>query len=196
VQHSVTTLLTQWRAGNNDAETALLNTVYPVIKAIAFKQLRQAGNFTLRPTELANDAFMQMRQQANLSVENSGHFYAIAARMIRYLIVDHIRERTAQKRGGNVEFIDLELAREQGSGDPLEKFDWLGLDTALGALEKIEPEHATLIELRYFMGMSIEQASETMSVSTATAGRMWRFARAFLAERLGAPSQAVPAAAP
>jgi RNA polymerase sigma factor (TIGR02999 family) len=189
----ITQLLHDWRSGVHGAEAQLLKLVYPAMKEIAGRQLRQANQFTLRPTELANDVCMQMRDGAGLDAANTKHFYALAARMIRFLIVDHIRANQAQKRGAEVTFVELEFAVGESDGmDPSAKLDWLALDAALVELEVEQKRYATLVELRYFMGMSIRQAADAMEVSTATAERIWRYARAFLADRLGGSANVLP----
>ena len=191
----ITQLINDWRTGTEGAEEKLLKMVYPAMKEIAGRQLRQAKQFTLRPTELANDVLMQMREGAGLDAESTKHFYALAARMIRFLIVDHIRANQAQKRGSDVVFVELEFAEsEAGNDNPADKLDWLALDAALVELEQEQKRYATLVELRYFMGMSTRQAADAMEVSTATADRIWRYARAFLADRLGAHPQKSDAA--
>lgn len=181
----ITQLIKDWRTGAEGAETQLLKMVYPAMKEIAGRQLRQAKQFTLRPTELANDVFMQMRKSFGQDTENSMQFYALAAHMIRCIIVDHIREVKAQKRGSEFEIVTLEFARQETVEDAVELTDWLALDSALTSLAEEDRRHATLVELRYFMGMSIKEAAEVMEISTATADRIWRYARAFLAKKLG-----------
>jgi len=184
----ITQLMQDWRSGAEGAETQLLKMVYPAMKEIAGRQLRQAKQFTLRPTELANDAFMQMRKTFGQDTENSKQFYALAAHMIRCLIIDHIREVHAQKRGAEFEIVTLEFASTVIVDNAIEHTDWLALDSALTSLADEDRRHATLVELRYFMGMSIKESAEVMEISTSTADRIWRYARAFLAKRLGAPT--------
>ena len=182
----ITQLMQDWRAGAEGAEAQLLKMVYPAMKEIAGRQLRQAKQFTLRPTELANDVFMQMRKSFGQDTENTTQFYALAAHMIRCVIVDHIREVQAQKRGSEFEIVTLEFASAQTVENVVERSDWLALDSALNSLAAEDRRHATLVELRYFMGMSIKESAEVMEISTATADRIWRYARAFLAKKLGA----------
>lgn len=182
----ITQLIQDWRAGSDGAEAQLLKMVYPAMKQIAGRQLRQAKQFTLRPTELANDVFMQMRKSYGRDTENSTQFYALAAHMIRCFIVDHVRQSLAQKRGSAFEIVSLEFASTAIAEDAVETSDWLALDGALNALAKEDRRHATLVELRYFMGMSIKESAEVMEISTATADRIWRFARVFLAKQLSA----------
>ena len=182
----ITQLIHDWRAGSEGAEAQLLKMVYPAMKEIAGRQLRQAKQFTLRPTELANDVFMQMRKSFGQDTENSTQFYALAAHMIRCIIVDHIREVQALKRGSEFEIVTLEFASTETVENAVERTDWLALDSALNSLAIEDRRHATLVELRYFMGMSIKESAEVMEISTATADRIWRYARAFLAKKLGA----------
>ncbi len=184
----ITQLISDWRSGADGAEEKLLKMVYPAMKEIAGRQLRQAKQFTLRPTELANDVFMQMRKTFGQDTENSTQFYALAAHMIRCFIVDHIRAVQAQKRGSEFEIVTLEFASTQTAEPNIERTDWLALDNALNSLAGEDRRHATLVELRYFMGMSIKESAEVMEISTATADRIWRYARAFLAKKLGAIS--------
>ena len=129
---------------------------------------------------------MQMRKSYGRDTENSTQFYALAAHMIRCFIVDHVRQSLAQKRGSAFEIVSLEFASTAIAEDAVETSDWLALDGALNALAKEDRRHATLVELRYFMGMSIKESAEVMEISTATADRIWRFARVFLAKQLSA----------
>ena len=184
----ITQLMQEWRSGVVDAETQLLKMVYPAMKEIASRQLRQAKQFTLRPTELANDVFMQMRKTFGQDTANSKQFYALAAHMIRCIIVDHIRAVQAQKRGAEFGLVTLEFASAEVVDNGIEPTDWLALDRALISLADEDRRHATLVELRYFMGMSIKESAEVMEISTATADRIWRYARAFLAKKLAAPT--------
>lgn len=181
----ITQLMKDWRTGAEGAEAQLLKMVYPAMKEIAGRQLRHAKQFTLRPTELANDVFMQMRKNFGQDTQNSTQFYALAAHMIRCIIVDHIREVQAQKRGWQFEIVTLEFAGAETVENAVERTDWLALDSALNSLAVEDRRHATLVELRYFMGMSIKESADVMEISTATADRIWRYARAFLAKKLG-----------
>jgi RNA polymerase sigma factor (TIGR02999 family) len=108
--------------------------------------------------------------------------------VLRNLIIDRVREASAQKRGGDFDRVDVaELEQLPALAERGNEVDWLALDTALQRLEQDEPRHARLVELRYFLGMNIEQAAAELGVSVATANRMWRFARAFLARHCDPP---------
>jgi len=159
-----------------------MQTIYPILRALAQEQLRGSSRITLQATELANEAFIKLRAGGAYHVESKQHFMGFMAHTLRSLIVDHIRERRRLKRGGDVRFVHLEdIAVAKGSGAEV---DWIALDSALVALELQEPSYARLVELRYFLGYDIAQSAAQLGVSMATANRMWRFSRAFLSERM------------
>lgn len=180
---NLTKLITEWQAGEKAAEGELLKLVYPAMRAIASKQLRFQQQWTLRPTELANDVFMKLRSEVDVEFSDSIQLYGLVARMIRFEIVDHIRQRSSKKRGSDFSFVNLEHAAGLSSPQ-MQNPDWLALDHALTQLESENQRHAALVELRYFMGLSIKETAAVMQISTATADRMWSFARAFLADRM------------
>ena len=157
-----------------------MQTIYPILRALAQEQLRGSSRITLQATELANEAFIKLRAGGAYHVESKQHFMGFVAHTLRSLIVDHIRERRRLKRGGDVRFVHFEdIAVEKGA-----EVDWIALDSALVALELQEPSYARLVELRYFLGYDIAQSAAQLGVSMATANRMWRFSRAFLSERM------------
>jgi RNA polymerase sigma factor (TIGR02999 family) len=181
----ITKLIRDWREGDAKAGDALLRDIYPVFRAIALKQLRASGNHTLRPTELANDALMQLRDQSGLVIEDRHHFYAIAARAIRFCVIDHQRQRGRAKRGGGLMIESMENLTGEAA-ETRELFPWMDLERALQKLDEAEPAHVRFVELRFFMGMNLEEASDSLGISRASGVRMWRFARAFLMDYLGA----------
>lgn len=184
-ESSVTALLQAWKSGEAGAESALMAALYPVLREIARGQLsRFPGVRTLQPTELVHEAYERLRRQQQVDWENRSHFQAMAATAIRSILVDHLRQKSSQKRGGDAARIDLDAQLQQlesGQPDPL---DWLQLDSALRALSAINADCARVVEMRVFGGLSIEEMTEVMGSSTATVGRQWRFARAWLAEHL------------
>jgi RNA polymerase sigma factor (TIGR02999 family) len=181
---NVTKLIADWQSGSKACESELLKLVYPVMRAIAGNQLRHQRQWTLRPTELANDVYMKLRSDIDSEIKNSAQLYSLVARMIRFEIVDHIRRRLAQKRGSEIEFVKLEFVNETSCETQVVNPNWIALDCALKQLELDDPRHATLVELRYFMGLSIKESAELMQISTATADRMWAYSRAFLANQM------------
>lgn len=189
----LTRLISQWRQGDAAAEAALFRDVYPILREMASGQLRKSSQWTLRPTELANDVLMALRAgeaESSHTYNNSAQLFALAARMIRCMVVDHIREASAKKRGSEIEWVAFEFAANEAVHEDGRQLDWLALDEALKALEREDARHATLVELRYFLGHSIHEAAAAMAISTATAERMWRYARAFLAAQVNGSAPA------
>ena len=178
----LTQSIARWNAGDLSVEPELMQTIYPILRALAQEQLRGSSRITLQATELANEAFIKLRAGGAYHVESKQHFMGFMAHTLRSLIVDHIRERRRLKRGGDVRFVHLEdIAVAKGNSAEV---DWIALDSALVALELQEPSYARLVELRYFLGYDIAQSAAQLGVSMATANRMWRFSRAFLSERM------------
>jgi RNA polymerase sigma factor (TIGR02999 family) len=188
----ITLLLERWRSGDVGAEAALIERVYPVLRALSQQRLARGGQITLVATELAHEAYLKLKDQRSDGFQNRGHFFAIAAHVIRRLIVDHLRERGAQKRGGDAMFVTLDAAA--GVAAPAQDaIDALDFDRMLTRLERIDARAAKLVELRFFTGLSIEEAAESAGVSPATAKRSWQFARAWLRDQIDNPSPSAPA---
>lgn len=181
---SVTTSLRRWMAGDRSVEPELLATVYPWLRAVAQQQLNGGGRITLQATELAHEAFLRLREESRVAVEDRQHFLGFAARVMRNLIVDHVRERAASKRGGDIVIVGIDQIPELPSMGPDRMIDWMAIDQALRELERESPVHARLAELRYFLGMTIEQCAEELGLTVPVIQHRWRFARAFLAVRL------------
>ncbi|MEM6938003.1 MAG: ECF-type sigma factor [Pseudomonadota bacterium] len=178
----LTGMLQNWRADSPQQRDQLMARLYPELKKIAARALGgQPPHATLESTDLVNEAWLKLSSQRNASWRNRSHFYAIAARIIRRIVVDHTRKRLSEKRGGRAQRLDLEdvaLAAPGGFGN------WLELDEALGRLQEINEAAAKVVELRYLAGLSIEDTAAVLGVGTATVGRHWRFARAWLRTRL------------
>ncbi len=185
-QTEVTSLLGRLKAGDRSVETELINAIYPVLREIARAQVgRHAGVFTLQATELANEAYAKLFFQQRTDWKNRDHFFAIAARVIRRLIIDYARQRGARKRGGTTLFITLTTLSEAQSPMLDDSLDWLTVDAALTALADFDADCARIVELKFFSGLTNERIAEVEGSSTATVGRQWRFARAWLGRRLG-----------
>jgi RNA polymerase sigma-70 factor, ECF subfamily len=160
-------------------------TLYPLLRAIAQKQLNGVGPVTMQATEFANEAFIRIRQTPSGEFTNQKEFMGFVARVLRNLIVDHLRLRNTNRRGGSQARVGIaELNRLAADSDIESQTDWLELDRALEVLEEEDPKHARLVELRYFLGFSIEAAAAQLNVSVPTANRMWRFARVFLHQQM------------
>lgn len=184
----VTALLVAWGAGDRAALDALVPAVYAALHAQAAKALRhEATGHTLSPTALVHEAYLRLVDQARVRVESRSHFYGIAARVMRQILVDHARARGAAKRGGQegdaAHPVTLGEA-DAVSGEPA--VEVLAVHEALERLAVLDPELARLVELRYFAGFTIAQTAETLGVSPATANRRWATASAWLRRELEA----------
>ncbi|MBT2324192.1 sigma-70 family RNA polymerase sigma factor [Variovorax paradoxus] len=162
----------------------LLQLAYPELRRIARRYLlRERPGHTLQPTALVHEAYLRMIAQSS-SAENSAHFVALAAQMMRRILINHALSKKAEKRGGGQTHIplddDLPIAEEGRS------VDVLALDEALTELEALDPRQAKIVELRYFGGLSIEETAGAMSISTATVKRDWLTAKLWLRRRLSA----------
>lgn len=180
----ITSLLQRWRSGDAAAEASLIDRVYPTLREIARQRLRPSGAITLSATELAHEAYLRLIGQRDIPFQNRSHFFAIAAHVMRRLVVDVIREREALKRGGGIAHVTLEnVAAELGStanaGPSV-----LDLDRLLMRLERIDARAARVTELRFFAGLSVEDVAQAEGLSTATVKRSWSFARAWLKDQL------------
>ncbi len=185
-QTPITQLLSRWKSGDRAVETELINAVYPVLREIARGQVRRhPGVFTLQATELANEAYSKLFLEQDTDWKNRDHFYAIAARVIRRVVIDYSRQRGTEKRGGGTVFVTLDELHEDQTPVIDDSVDWLAVDAALSALTEFDANCARVVELKFFSGLSAEKIAEVEGSSIATVGRQWRFARAWLGRRLG-----------
>lgn len=185
-QVEITALLNEWRAGQADAEAALMRAVYPMLRDIARARLRRAPNdFTLQATELVNEAYARVVQGKAVEWKDRIHFFAVMARVIRNVIVDHLRSGGAEKRGGDLPFVPLDSVAEHAAESSIDlRVDWLSVHAALDELEARDAKGARIVELKFFSGLTTEEIAEVTAISRASVVREWRFARAWLATRL------------
>jgi RNA polymerase sigma-70 factor (ECF subfamily) len=178
---SVTTLLAAARSGDAGALDALLPLVYEELRRVARAQMRrERPGQTLEATALVHEAWMRLAG-GSVPAEDRTHFIAIAARLMRQILVERARARHAAKRGGRRERVTLDEGLLPSSGTPV---DVLALDEALERLAAIDPMNARLVELRFFGGLTVEEAAEALDMSPATIKRRWALARAFLLREL------------
>ena len=176
--NEVTALLEKWSNGNRDALDDLIPIVYAELRQLARDCLRrERPDHTLQPTALTHEAFMRLIGQREVRWQNRAHFFAIAAQMMRRILVEHARKCRAVKRGGNWTRVSLDEAA--GSTEPFD-VDLLALDVALSRLADIDARQNQIVELRYFGGLSIEQTAEVVGVSPATVKRDWTVAKLWL----------------
>jgi RNA polymerase sigma factor (TIGR02999 family) len=180
---NVTELLRAWGDGDPQASEALVPLVYAELRRQAQLALRREGEgHTLQATALVHEAWLRLDGQHEARWESRTQFLAVAAQMMRRVLVDHARTRLALKRGGGATQVTLgdadQTAAESGN------VDVLALDDALARLAVMDPRKARLVELRYFAGLSIPEAAEAMGISQATVGREWAVARMWLRREL------------
>src|SRR5262245_57611381 len=174
----VTALLKEWAAGDRAALERLMPIVYGELRRLAASQLRaERREHTLQPTALVHEAYLRLVGQRSVSWANRAHFFAIAAEMMRRILVDHARKRSAAKRNPATVFLELGRSETPWGDRPSEL---LALDAALTELERLDARQAKVVELRFFAGLSVEETAEVVGISTATVKREWRTARAFL----------------
>lgn len=174
----VTGLLVRWRTGDREALDALTPLVYDELRRLAKSYLRrERPDHTLDGTALVHEAYMRLVDQRNVEWRNRNHFFALAAELIRRILVDHARARIAAKRGG----ANVKLSLDEALAPADEKdLNILALDDALLALAKADPQQSRIVELRYFAGLTIEETADVMEISPATVKRDWTTAKAFL----------------
>ena len=179
---NVTQLLGLWSRGDQEALNALMPIVYGELHKIAGSYLRrERSGHTLQPTALVHEAWLQLVRQDQTSFENRKHFYALAAQIMRRILVDHARASQAQKRGGGGLKLELNGTFDQ-SAQRMENF--LFLDEALTRLASASPRQAQVIELRYFGGLSGEDIADLLGVSPATISRDQHTAEAWLSHMM------------
>jgi RNA polymerase sigma factor (TIGR02999 family) len=182
VAGSITHLLQQWREGHTDALEALLPYIYDELHQLASSYLRREHpGHTLQPTALVNELYLRLAGARPPDVDGRRHFYGVAARLMRQILVDHARRNLAEKRGGPVSPLSL----DEGLAYSTERAaDFAALDDALDLLARINERSARVIELRFFTGLSVDETAALLSVSDVSVYRDQRFAIAFLSDQL------------
>ena len=181
-QDEITSLLLAWRGGDTEALATLMPLVYRQLKDIARRLLHsRSGHETLQPTVLVHEAYLRIIDLERLNWHDRVHFFAMSARLMRRVLIDHARYRTRAKRGGE----EVMLQLEDLSPIPIEDATVLrDLDDALRELATHDDQLAQMVELRFFGGLNQEEVAEVLGFSSATATRRWRTARAWLATYL------------
>ena len=176
--NQVTELLAQWSKGDGEARERLLPVVYNELRNLARKCLGgQRHDQTLQSTALVHEAYLRLVNVNQVQWEDRAHFFAVAAQMMRRILVDHARARHAAKRGGG----QLTLILDDAVALPRQRsVDLIALDDALTALAALDRRQSQIVELRFFAGLSIEDAARVLMISPATVKREWATARAWL----------------
>jgi RNA polymerase sigma factor (TIGR02999 family) len=179
----VTALLREWRAGDRAALDRLIPLVYAELRAQAQRLMRHEHALpTLQPTVVVHEAYLRLVGAEPLAWEDRAHFFGVASRLMRQILVDHARARLAQKRGGGATVISLAGAETPA---PASCVDMLALHEALERLAALDPDQTRIVELRYFGGLTVEETAQVLSISPATVKRDWASARAWLLRELG-----------
>lgn len=185
----ITELLRAWKGGDDQALERLIPTVYRELRAIAAQQLQGERNgHTLQPTALVHEAFLKLQGLNSMRWHDRTHFFAFSSRIMRRILVDHARGRLAAKRGAEAVHVDLTEGWDGAAEPSLSPAELIDLDRALDRLAQEEPRLTRLVEVRFFGGLTVEEAAEVLECSPRTVKRDWAFARAWLLTRLGHPS--------
>ena len=177
-QHRVTQLLQQWSRGDDAAVVELTPLVYEELRRLAHHYMEgQRPNHTLQTTALVNEAYLRLADQTNPSWQNRAHFFGVAARAMRQIVVDYARSQQSQKRGGGLLRIELD---EAAIVSPAESKEIVDLHEALERLATLDSRKAQVVELKYFGGLNYDEMAEVLKISRMTVRRDWEFARAWL----------------
>ncbi len=175
---NVTGQLNAWKDGDNNAGADVMALIYDELCLIARGQLKkERAHHTFRTQSLVHECYLRLHHQQGIRFQSRTHFYGIAARTMRQVLVDHAREHRAEKRGGRYERIYLENIDAVLKDDPI---DLIKLDHALTDLGKHDKQKALMVEMRYFGGLTIGETAELLSISPATLKRDWNFTKAWL----------------
>ena len=179
----ITNLLRQVRSGDKDANGKLMAALQVELRQLAARAMRhERPGHTLQPTALVNEAFIRLASNSAIESKDRAHFLAIAARLMREILVDYARRRGAQKRGSGMKMtLDDGLALADDRLD-----DVIGCDELLGRLEQLDARQARIVELRFFAGLSVEEVADILEISAPTVKREWASARAWLHRELTA----------
>jgi RNA polymerase sigma-70 factor (ECF subfamily) len=174
----VTQLLVAWGSGDQAARDELMPLVYEELRRLAHKCMsRERPGHTLQTSALLNEAYLRLVDQKNIHWQDRAHFFGIAARLMRQVLVDYARKRHYAKRGGDPRRVPLDeamiVSKERAA-------DVVALDDALKSLAEIDPRQSQIVELRFFGGLSIEETAEVLAVSPGTVMRDWTLAKAWL----------------
>ncbi|MBL8877575.1 MAG: sigma-70 family RNA polymerase sigma factor [Phycisphaerales bacterium] len=179
---AVTQLVKSLAAGDPAAGSALFPLMYDELRALAGSFFRnQPADHTLQPTALVHEAFVKLVQHSTLESGDRAHFMALAARVMRQVLVDHARGRSREKRGGDQRRVSLDSVDLPADG---REIDVLALEEAMSRLGQLSEQKARLVELRFFGGLTEDEAADVLQISRAAASRDWRFARAWLINEL------------
>jgi RNA polymerase sigma factor (TIGR02999 family) len=181
----VTRILHEWKGGNREALDRLIPIVYDELRTIASRQLaREWRHDRLQTTTVVNEAYVKLFAQREVDWQNRGHFFAIAAQLMRRILVDHARRELREKHGGGAIHVELSDALSTAVEPALDVLDAVALDAALQKLEALDPDQGRIVELRFFGGLTVEETAAALGISPATVKREWAVAKGWLYREL------------
>jgi RNA polymerase sigma factor (TIGR02999 family) len=179
-KNDITLILAQISEGNENAVNSLIPLVYEELRRIAVNKLRyERHNHTLNATALVHEAYLKLVDQRKVTWQNRAHFFAIAARAMRRIIINYAKEKMAQKRGGSAEVITL---NEDTIGFEIQIEEIITLENALCRLDKMSERQGKIVEYRLFVGLTHEEIAQLLNISVPSVRRDWRLARAWLSK--------------
>ncbi len=183
----VTQYLLDWGAGDQQALDRLMPVVYGELYRLGRSYMRREGpDHTLQATALINEAYLQLIRQRRVSWQDRSHFFAVAATMMRRILLHHAERKQAAKRGGSQPVVNLDeavIGTVIGGNEP--SIDLFALDRAIEELQQLDPRSGRVVELKFFAGLTAKEIAEVLKISEATVKREWRMARAWLQRHLG-----------
>lgn len=181
-QQEITARLIAWNSGDTAALDDVIHAVYKELRRMAGRYLRlEHPGHTLQPTALVHEAYLRLIDQTQVSWQNRAHFFAVAAQMMRRILVDHARTKQRDKRGGSARTLSLDEVLDVVKG---READLVALDEALESLTGIDPRKGRVVEMRFFGGLSVDETAEVLAVSPQTVMRDWKLAKAWLYKEL------------
>lgn len=182
----ITHLLHQWQGGDSQAFERLIPLVYEELHTLASRQLAREWRYdSMQTTAVVNEAYLKLFGQREIDWQNRGHFFALAAQLMRRILVDHARRQLRQKRGSGSPPLELNdaLVSPEAAVDAVDAID---LDRALQKLEQLDPDQGKIVEMRFFGGLTVEETAAVLGVSPTTVKREWAVAKGWLHRELSA----------
>jgi len=186
----ITLLLRKWQGGERSALDRLIPLVYDELHVIASRHMaHEWRDGTLQTTGLVNEAYIKLVDQRDVDWQSRAHFFAIAARVMRRILLDYARRRLRDKRGGGAENVPLDEVAIPSADATIGAVEILAIDQALRGLEELDPDQAKLVELRFFGGLTVEETGAVLGISSATVHREWAVAKGWLYRALSSTKQ-------
>jgi RNA polymerase sigma factor (TIGR02999 family) len=174
----ISELLTAWSAGDSRALEKLMPLVTSELRVMAHAQMRRENpNHTLQTTALVNEAYLKLTNQKKVDLQSRTHFFAVAAKVMRHVLIDYAKSRLRDKRGGKADHVELD---DVAAFSPEKSSELLALDEALERLAAIDPLKSEIVEMRHFGGMSVEETAAALKIAPVTVMRHWSLAKAWL----------------